>query len=195
MKLLYIVMLFPIFFAQADNKDFSKIEMIINLNSNQLEQNDVSSRDALDRKRGLDIAKEIRTGVCPDKIEKEIMFQVINNLVASELETSKAHQAFDCIESTGFKKEDNYTLMTDLLPTWKADNHMHEMFYNKFFKSYKKPNVSVLGLLDVAKVMCATDAISYLEKNDYPANYDKSMTEKEYALFEEYLHEYRCSGY
>ncbi|MGK0273178.1 MAG: hypothetical protein ACI88H_003857 [Cocleimonas sp.] len=195
MKLIYIIMLFPFFWAQADNKDYSKVEMLIQQNSIQLEQGDVSSRDALDRKRGLDIAKDIQAGNCPKHIDTNIMFLVIKNLVKTELEVAKAQKVFDCIESVGFKKEENYTLMTDLLPSWKADNHMLELFYSKFFKGYKKPNTSVLGLLDIAKIMCASDAINYLEKNDYPTNYDKTMTHEEYSLFEEYVKEYRCSGY
>ena len=189
------MMLFPVFWVQADNVDYKKIETVIKENSIQLEKEDISSKDVLDKKRSLDIAKEIQIGNCPQSIEPKIMSLVVKNLVLKELKVDKAQDAFNCLETAGFKKEENYTLMVDLLPLWKSDNQVLELFYVHFFKGYKKPHASVLGLLDIAKLMCTKEAINYLEKNDYPENYDKSMTKSEYSLFNEYVENYRCSGY
>ena len=183
------------FWVQADNQDFSKIETLINENFTTLIKDDKSTKLAEEKKLALEIATKIQSGECPSTIDKKFKPYTIKKLASKNIDIKKAEKIIDCIDSLGIDKETDFFLMVDLLPFWNKNNTMVELFYTKFFKGYKKPNTKTLGLLDNAKVMCAHAAITFLEEDNYPTNIENSMSKKEYSLFLEYIKDYRCFGY
>lgn len=201
MKRKYILIIIPILIfisfllIQIDEKNFAKIEVLIGQNAEQLVKADKSSSKAEDRKLALEIAAKIQLGECPSHIDAELKSYTIKNLASKKLDKSQAKAVINCIETLGIDKAQHFTLMVDLFAFWNSPNELLELFYSKFFKDYKSSNSSVLGLLDNAKLMCAKAGINYLSQDGYPENVEKSMTDKEYALFIEYIDEYRCGGY
>lgn len=196
--LLIFVSLFIVagfFFLQTEEKDFSKIEALINENSIELVKGDETTKNAEDKKTALAIAEKIQSGECPSKIDEGIKSYAIKKLASNKINHEKAGDIIDCIETLGINRVQHYSLMTDLIPFWDKKNTMVELFYFRFFKDYKKPDSKILGLLDNAKLMCVNEAISFLEENNYPANFDQIMTKKEYSLFIKYIKSYRCEGY
>jgi len=183
------------FFLQTEEKDFSKIEALINENSSELVKDDKTSKIAEDKKIALEIAEKIQSGECPNEINEGQKFYAIKKLASNKINDEKAGDIIDCIETLGINRVQHYTLMTDLISFWDKKNTMLELFYFKFFKDYKKPNNKILGLLDNAKLMCANEAIRFLEEQNYPANFEKIMKGKEYSLFLDYIKKYRCEGY
>lgn len=183
------------FWPQTANKDFSKIEEIIHQNSQQLAKNGANFIEAEDKKIALEIASKLHLGECPTSLDEHIKSYALKNLASKNIKQDKASAIVNCIESLGINKDKHYSLMVDLLPFWEKENGMLELFYSKFFKGFKTSDSSVLGLLDNAKLMCMKAGIDYLTKDGYPENFGKSMTNKEYSLFKEYINAYRCAGY
>lgn len=201
MKRIYFLILVSIvfvagfFFLQPSEKDFSKIEALISDNSSELVKDDKTSKSAEDKKIALEIAEKIQSGECPSSIDEGIKSYAIKKLASNKINHERTGDIIDCIETLGIDQEQHYTLMTDLIPFWDKKNKMVELFYSRFFIDYKKPNTKILGLLDNAKLMCMDEAISFLEERNYPANFEKTMSKKEYSLFLEYIKEFRCYGY
>lgn len=195
MKLIYCIFLIPFFWVQADNQDFSKIENLINHNFTELVKDDNSTKVAEEKKVALEIATKIQSGECPKTIDETLKPYAIKKLSSSKIDAKKVEEVINCIDSLGIKKDKDFTLMIDLLPFWQKENPFVEQFYTKFFKGYKKPNAKTLGLLDNAIIMCSDSAIKFLEKDNYPTNVEKTLSEKEYSLFLEYVKNYRCYGY
>jgi len=195
MKLIYLIFLLPFLLACSENPDFSKIENLINQNSSELIKDAKSSISAEDKKAALKFATKIQSGECPSGINEKLKSYTIKNLASKKIDNKIAKEVIDCIRKIGIEQHQDFTLMIDLLAFWNDKNPMLELFYSEFFKSYKKPNPKTLGLLDNAKLMCANAAIQFLENDNYPKNYEKTMTDKEYALFLKYIKLYRCSGY
>jgi len=202
LKLLIIVFLVIVtigvvafLFTETEEKDFTKIETLIHTNSSELVKGDISSTKAEDKKLSLEIASKIHQGECPTHIDEKLKAYAIKNIASKLISENKADGVVNCIEKLGINKEQDYTLMVDLLPFWDKENPMVEKFYTTFFKGFMPKNDTVLGLLDNAKLMCVKAAIHYLTKDGYPQNVSQTMSKKEYSLFEEYIDEYRCAGY
>lgn len=183
------------FFLNTEEKDFSKIETLISVNSSELVKGDKTTKNAESKKTALEIAIKMQSGECPSRLDEGIKSYAIKKLASNKINHEKTGDIIDCIETLGIDQEEHYTLMTDLIPFWDKKNKMIELFYIRFFKDYKQPNTKVLGLLDIAKLMCMDEAINFLEDAQYPANYENAMNKKEYALFLEYVKDYRCYGY
>lgn len=183
------------FILHTEEKDFSKIEAMISENSSELVKDDKTTKNAESKKTALEIAIKIQSGECPSGLEEGIKSYAIKKLASNKINHERTGDIIDCIETLGIDQEKHYTLMTDLIPFWDKKNRMVELFYSRFFKDYKKSNTKILGLLDIAKLMCMDEAISFLEDVNYPANFENAMTKKEYALFLEYINDYRCYGY
>lgn len=201
MKRIYLLILVSLlmvtgfFFLQFNEKDFSKIEALINDNSSELVNGDRTTKNAKDKKTALEIAEKIQSGECPSKIDEGIKSYAIKKLASNKINHEKAGDIIDCIETLGINRVKHYTLMTDLIPFWDKKNTMVELFYLRFFKDYKKPDTKILGLLENAKLMCMNEAIRFLEDHKYPVNIGNTMSKREYSLFLEYINDYRCSGY